>query len=148
MVSERAGSLVQFVAHAAEQFRIRMFGDDLVELRLQVGGQADIVEQNVLHAPRAIFLYQPVIDRHEPFFGMFHGGFHRGAWSCDALFGDANVQPVEKLRRFGVRHPGEELFEQRDKFLLLSGSAGLPMLPQGPLSYRRNVQDGVRLGPG
>src|SRR5712691_2930142 len=76
---------------------------------------------------------------------MFHGGFHRGAWSCDVLFGDANVQPVEKLRRFGVRHPGEELFEQRDKFLLLSGSAGLPMLPQGPLSYRRNVQDGVRL---
>src|SRR4029453_17231954 len=44
-------SLVELVAHAPEQFRIRIFCDDLVELRLQIGGQTDIIKQNILHAP-------------------------------------------------------------------------------------------------
>ena len=54
--------LVELVTHAPEQVRIRIFCDDLVELRLQIASETDIIKQNILHAPHATFLDKPIIN--------------------------------------------------------------------------------------
>ena len=143
--SNRLCLLVELVMHAPEQLRIRIFCDDLVKLRLQMGSETDIIKQNILHVPHATCLDKPIINCYQPFLGMFDGRFHRRALPRDILLRKSNLQVVKKLCRFGVRHFGQELFEEHDKCLLLSGGARLPVFAQRALRYRRDVQDSVRL---
>ena len=83
----------------------------LLNCDCKLASQTDIIKQNILYVPRATVLDKPIINRYQPFLGVFDGSFHRSALSSDSLFRKINLQTVEKFCRFGVRHFGKQLFE-------------------------------------